>query len=194
VEAFAARAGDEVLRLAASLDQVSPHVFAPAIVAAAAARGLALDFPDEVEERAGAGISGIVGGHRVALGRAVWVAGGAPLSPASEAVRRELAALLGLLEERLLPHEEADDAVLYPLVAKAIGGTDPVGPMNREHVEIKRLAGMLARLVDALPERGPSPADLRDLRRVLYGLHAVLRLHFAQEDESYVSLFEAASR
>lgn len=71
-----------------------------------------------------------------------------------------------------------------------IGGADPVGPMNREHVEIRRLAGMLSRLVEELPEAGPSEADLRDLRRVLYGLHAVLRLHFAQEDESYLSLFE----
>jgi hypothetical protein len=27
--------------------------------------------------------------------------------------------------------------------------------------------------------------DLVDLRRVLYGLHAILRLHFAQEEEAY---------
>jgi hypothetical protein len=101
--------------------------------------------------------------------------------------------LCRLLEERLLPHEAADDNALYPLVAKAIGGADPVGPMNREHVEIRRLEGMPARLVEDLPESGPSPADLRDLRRVLYGPHAVLRLHFAQEDESYLSLFEEAT-
>jgi hypothetical protein len=103
---------------------------------------------------------------------------------------RELADLHQLIEERLLPHEAADDEALYPLVAKVIGGADPVGPMNREHVEIRRLAGMLGRLVDELPESGPSAADVHDLRRVLYGLHAVLRLHFAQEDESYLSLFE----
>jgi hypothetical protein len=108
-------------------------------------------------------------------------------------VSRELAELRRLLEERLLPHEAADDAALYPLVAKVIGGADPTGPMGREHVEIRRLAGMLGRLVEELPESGPSPADLRDLRRVLYGLHAVLRLHFAQEDESYLSLFEPAA-
>jgi hypothetical protein len=29
-----------------------------------------------------------------------------------------------------------------------------------------------------------------ELRRLLYGLHAVLQLHFAQEDESYLSLAE----
>ncbi len=79
---------------------------------------------------------------------------------------------------------------LYPVVAKLIGGADPIGPMSRAHVEIRRLAGMLSRLIKELPEDGPMAADLRDLRRVLYGLHAVLRLHFAQEDESYLSLFE----
>jgi hypothetical protein len=27
-----------------------------------------------------------------------------------------------------------------------------------------------------------------DLRRILYGLHAILRLHFAQEEEAYAWL------
>jgi hypothetical protein len=34
--------------------------------------------------------------------------------------------------------------------------------------------------------------DLADLRSLLYGLHAILRLHTAQEDESYLSLGEEA--
>jgi hypothetical protein len=40
-------------------------------------------------------------------------------------------------------------------------------------------------LLANLPDGGPGPEDLVDLRRVLYGLHAVLRLHFAQEEEAY---------
>jgi len=35
-----------------------------------------------------------------------------------------------------------------------------------------------------------SEADVADLRALLYGLHAILRLHTAQEDESYLSLAE----
>ena len=32
--------------------------------------------------------------------------------------------------------------------------------------------------------------ELLELRRVLYGLHAILELHFAQEDEGYLSLVD----
>src|SRR5215467_13744652 len=91
VEAFGAWSGDELLRLAASLDQVSPHVFAPAIVAAASARGLPLSLPSGVEERPGAGIRGVVDGHHVALGRAAWAGRGGPLPAAAEALRRRSA-------------------------------------------------------------------------------------------------------
>ena len=45
-----------VLRLAASLDQVSPHVLAAALVRAARGRGLELSFPTDVRERHGSGI------------------------------------------------------------------------------------------------------------------------------------------
>ena len=30
--------------------------------------------------------------------------------------------------------------------------------------------------------------DANEVRRILYGLHAILTLHFSQEDESYLSL------
>ena len=76
VEAFATVSPDELLRLAASLDQVSPHVLATAIVRAARERGSELSFPQEVDERYGAGVSGLVDGHRIVLGQASYVAGG----------------------------------------------------------------------------------------------------------------------
>jgi hypothetical protein len=34
----------------------------------------------------------------------------------------------------------------------------------------------------------PDDVDLTDLRALLYGLHAILRLHTIQEDENYLSL------
>jgi heavy metal translocating P-type ATPase len=107
--------------------------------------------------------------------------------------KRELAELRRFLEERLVPHEQTEDAAVYPLVARAIGGEDPTAAMSRAHLEIAHLVRLFGRLVDELPpdDFAPLPPDdLRDLRRILYGLHAILRLHFAQEDEQYLPLLE----
>jgi heavy metal translocating P-type ATPase len=59
---------EEVLSLAASLDQASGHVAAEALVRAAVSRGLPLVLPQQVSEEAGRGLSGMVGGRRVVLG------------------------------------------------------------------------------------------------------------------------------
>jgi heavy metal translocating P-type ATPase len=110
-------AADEVLALAASLDQASGHVLAAAIVRAAARRGCRLAQPADVTEEAGQGIAGTVGGHCVRLGRAGW-AGAAEAQPWVRAARRRsrldgaltvFAAVDGrpagvlLLEDRLRP-------------------------------------------------------------------------------------------
>jgi heavy metal translocating P-type ATPase len=58
----------ESLRLAASLDQVSLHPFAAALVREAREQRLDLEFPNDVREQPGRGIEGIVGGRRVAVG------------------------------------------------------------------------------------------------------------------------------
>ena len=63
----------EVLRLGASLDQVSGHVLASAVVGAATRRGCELVLPQQVEEVPGQGIRGLVAGRRVAIGKASWV-------------------------------------------------------------------------------------------------------------------------
>ncbi len=95
------------------------------------------------------------------------------------------------LSEQLLPHEAEEEREFYPLIAKALGGDDPTGTMVRAHVEISHLARVLGQLVDDLPPEGPAEDDFPELRRVLYGLYAILRLHFAQEEEAYLSLFES---
>lgn len=59
---------DEVLRLAASLDQGSEHPLADAIVRAARERGLILDKPEGFESGSGIGVRGSVGGRQLALG------------------------------------------------------------------------------------------------------------------------------
>lgn len=65
----------EILRLAASLDQLSAHVIAGALVAEARERSLALSNPAGVREEPGHGIVGRVDGHEVAVGSRGWVEG-----------------------------------------------------------------------------------------------------------------------
>ena len=84
---FAAIAPDEALRLAASLDLVSPHPLAEALVGAAHERGLSLAFPRDTREQPGDGIEGAVEGHRVRVGKGEWVMAGAALPPAAAELR-----------------------------------------------------------------------------------------------------------
>ncbi|KAE9412582.1 hypothetical protein Angca_002976, partial [Angiostrongylus cantonensis] len=64
-----------ILRAAAALDQASKHPVAQTIVAAAAARGLALPQPTEIIEVPGEGVTGRVDQHQVAVGGHGYVAG-----------------------------------------------------------------------------------------------------------------------
>jgi heavy metal translocating P-type ATPase len=108
------------------------------------------------------------------------------LEPAE--LRAELEAVRSFLCDRLPQHEEEEEAAVYPVVASLLGGQDPMSSMERAHIEIEHLVRVYRQLLEDLPGSGPDRDDLVDLRRVLYGLHAILRLHFAQEEEAYAWL------
>lgn len=61
---------DELLRLTASLDQLSAHVLAEALVHGVEARGVVLEIPSDVREEPGKGIRGMVSGREVLAGTA----------------------------------------------------------------------------------------------------------------------------
>jgi heavy metal translocating P-type ATPase len=69
---------DEVLRIAASLDQASKHIIAQTIVAEARTRGLTLAVPANVAETPGEGVLGEVDGRKVAVGGPRFVAAQIP--------------------------------------------------------------------------------------------------------------------
>jgi len=96
--------------------------------------------------------------------------------------------LLDRLERELLPHERADEELLVPLVDRALGGTDATAAMSRTHAEIEHQVSRLRRLLMGLEVETVQPEDVVELRRLLYGLYAVLRLHNAQEEEGAFSL------
>jgi heavy metal translocating P-type ATPase len=124
--------GDQLLRLAASLDQVSQHVLAGAIVRAAADRHLPLDFPADVVEEPGRGIRGRVGGRRVAVGKAAWAVPGRPLPPWARRLRRR-----GALEGFSTVFVALDGRL-----AGALGVHDPIRPDTARTLRELRRAGL----------------------------------------------------
>src|SRR4249920_1971065 len=66
---------DEILRLAASLDQASKHIMAQTIVDEARSKGLGLTIPSNVVETPGEGIKGCVDDHHVIVGGLRFVGG-----------------------------------------------------------------------------------------------------------------------
>jgi heavy metal translocating P-type ATPase len=126
VNAFDSIGDTELLRLAASLDQVSPHVFADGIVAAARDLHLELEFPEKVNEYPGKGIEGVVGEHRVALGQARWLLDGEPMPEAAVAVRRRMAA-------------DSSLAVFISVDGRLAGALMMVDPVRTETPEALRM-------------------------------------------------------
>lgn len=100
---------------------------------------------------------------------------------ALRAVHRQLA-------EQVLPHEEAEEHRLYPALAGPLGSREAVGPMSRMHIEIDRLVDRVGGHLSQVHDERLRDDQVPDLLATLYGLDAVLRLHFAQEEEDFFSL------
>ncbi|QOW18693.1 heavy metal translocating P-type ATPase [Lysobacter ciconiae] len=91
---------DDVLRLAASLDQGSEHPLADAIVAEARRREMTLETPEAFESSTGIGVRGKVGGATLAIGNTALMdevgVDASVLAKPAEALRREGASVMYL--------------------------------------------------------------------------------------------------
>jgi len=93
------------------------------------------------------------------------------------------------LQDTLLPHEDAEDAALYPALARPLGSAEATATMSRMHAEIHRLAHRLHSHREIADAAGAVTAEQSDdLLASLYGLYALLLLHFVQEEENFFVL------
>ena len=93
--------------------------------------------------------------------------------------------------DELLPHELAEETQLYPALARPLGSSEATATMSRTHADIERLAARIGTHLDLAHDLGRIGPDQRvDLLACLYGLHALLRLHFLQEEENYFTLID----
>ncbi|HUX05427.1 MAG TPA: heavy metal translocating P-type ATPase [Acidimicrobiales bacterium] len=97
------------------------------------------------------------------------------------------------LVDEVEPHEEAEERVLYPALGRLFGGSDPMGTMSRTHIEIAHRIRRLGQLLDDIGDARVEDTDVAEVRSMLYGLHAILKMHTAQEDENYFSFADEAT-
>ena len=92
-----------------------------------------------------------------------------------ERLRRDVSRVYRMLTGALVPHALAEDLVAF--------GDDPpaTSPLTREHLEIGRLVDDLDALRSGLAEPPVTVAQEHALRRVLYGLYALLRAHLGDD-------------
>jgi iron-sulfur cluster repair protein YtfE (RIC family) len=106
-------------------------------------------------------------------------------------LKRLVDASYEFLADHLIPHAEAEELALYPAVQRVVGSTEATATMARDHVEVRALTNELARYRDELATAAVLDARLANgLRRVLYGLHHLVKLHFAKEEEVYLPILD----
>jgi heavy metal translocating P-type ATPase len=95
----------------------------------------------------------------------------------------ELRSIDAALNALLLPHQTAEERAVFPELAQRLGGRDPLGAMTHMHDEIAHLTTRFTALVKGLSDKGASNAEVREVRRLLYALDAIIALHLAAEEE-----------
>ena len=103
------------------------------------------------------------------------------LDPAER--RQVVDRVLGFLTGTLLPHAKAEEEVLYPEWARLVGFADAAVPMVHDHEAIVALVQRLEQT-----EMG----DVDTLQEVLYGLQALIGLHFRKEEDIQLPAFDAS--
>lgn len=109
-----------------------------------------------------------------------------------EVSQQELAAsvnaALAFLRGGLLPHAQAEEAALYPVVGRLMGSPMATATMSVDHKMIAHGTGEVAEAAAHLPNA--SDGDLKQLRTALYAVYAVTRVHFVKEEQVYLPLLD----
>jgi hemerythrin-like domain-containing protein len=107
-----------------------------------------------------------------------------------ESLRQGIDAINAFLTFHLLPHAQAEERALYPVVGKLMGASEATATMSRDHVEIGRLTEELRALRSRLNNASVDVSDEKALRCILYGLYAIVKVHFAKEEEIYLPILD----
>ncbi len=108
-----------------------------------------------------------------------------------ESLQRGVDEVYAFLMHHLLPHAQAEERALYPVVGRLMGAPEATATMSRDHVEVGRLTQELGSLRSKLVSVSLGESQEKALCRILYGLYALVKEHFAKEEEIYLPLLDA---
>jgi hemerythrin-like domain-containing protein len=111
--------------------------------------------------------------------------GSAPIAELKPRIDETCEFLTGLL----IPHMEAAEAALYPELERLMQNRHSMTPMRREHNEIRSLIASLDRSRQRLVEGHLGTGEAVALRRILFRLYGLLKVHLAEE-QLYVGVIE----
>jgi iron-sulfur cluster repair protein YtfE (RIC family) len=106
-------------------------------------------------------------------------------------LRKQVAEVHAFLTHELVPHARAEDVAFYPVVAQVMGAPDATATMRHDHVEVAGLVDELGALEPELAAPSLPLEVVRALRRILYGLYALVKVHLVEEEEIYLPILEA---
>ena len=108
-----------------------------------------------------------------------------------KSVRQGVEEVYTFLIYQLTPHARAEERVLYPTVGRLLGAPAVTATMSRDHREIEQLTQELEALRPQLTGASVGEAEVLALRRILYGLYALVAVHFAKEEDIYLPLLDS---
>jgi iron-sulfur cluster repair protein YtfE (RIC family) len=107
----------------------------------------------------------------------------------TDALRTQLDELVPFLTGTLVPHVDTAEQTLYPELERLQQNAHSMTPMRREHDRIRHLVDDLAALRRVFDVGTPGIRDTVALRRSVFALYALLKVHLAEE-ELYMHIVE----
>jgi hypothetical protein len=92
--------------------------------------------------------------------------------------------VLAFLRRDVVDHLRLDERLLYPVIAERLGDPLAAAPLNYEHRAIRWWIDRIA---------AADVADVDELQRLLYGVHALIKLHLSREEELYAGALDSTT-
>jgi hypothetical protein len=97
---------------------------------------------------------------------------------------RRRALVLDFLRNEIGDHMRLDQRLLHPQIASRLGDPLAAAPMNYELRAIRWWTDQIARA---------DVGDTDELQRLLYGMHALIKVHLSREQDLYVDAIGSAA-